>query len=493
MQYLIIFGLNCEHTNMNITEIRSVLDKKEFRRFGEYIKSPYFNSEPRFIRLFEILDAGKEEMTREQIAESFFGNSSAVKELRFRKLISEFMKLFKAFLSQSEYDLSELTKRKMELQWLRKKKDIDGFFKLGIDTNNYIKDTFEKDEEYYLELIQIFSKIYEFRDSNLDEPENDFCFVINDYLDMYFLSMKLFLFQRIESLEYSVEFDITELKTFEKCIYEYISNHKEELKSRHPEIYLRYISILLNKSGFENALYEEYIAVLSKTEVSMNINDYGLLLTLLNTISKFMNSGRRDLEDKVIEVAELLYNMNLIVRKGIGYVDLKIIIEAAIRIKKFDWALEYMSKVKDHIKYENPRNAYDMLSAKILFFKSDFKTARLLLSSITIDDYIFYCEAKLIECRMAFMESDHESVLQISETVKKYLKSHKEIGAHFIRAYNIFADIIKRLSEMILKHHKKSDYEFMLLSLKKEVNSLDKPCYAHRWIIGQIEKMKAGN
>lgn len=478
---------------MDITKIHELLTKKELKQFCDFIRSPYFNSEPRFIKLYDLLAAEKGNITRAKIAELIFGDAGFTSEVRFRKLVSEFMKLFRAFIAQSEYDLSELTKRKMELQWLRKKKDIDGFFKLGIDTNNYIKNTFEKDEEYYLELIQIFSKMYEFRDSDLDEPENDFCFVLNDYLDKYFLSMKLFLFQRMESLEYSVEFDITELKTFEKSIYEYISAHKEKLKGRHPEIYLRYISILLNKSGFDNGLYEEYIDVLSKTEASMNINDYGLLLTLLNTISKFMNSGQRNLESKVLEVAEILNEKKLVDKKGIGYIDLKIIIEAAIGIKKFDWALEYMSKVKDHIKYENPRNAYDMLCAKILFFKSDYKTARLLLSSIAIDDYIFYCEAKLIECRIAFLESDHEAVLQISETVKKYLKSHKEIGTHFIQAYNIFADIIKRLSEMLLKHHKKSDYEFMLLSLEKEVNSLDKPCYAHRWIIGQIEKMKAGN
>jgi hypothetical protein len=402
------------------------------------------------------------------------------------------MKLFKRYISQTEYDASELIKRKMQLQWLRKKKDLDGYIKLGVDTNNYIKNNFEKDEEYYMELVQLFAKIYEFRELSLDESGNDFCFVINDYLDKYFLSMKLFLFQRMESLEYSSEIDITNLKTFEKGVFEYILTHKDELKKSHPEIYLRYVSILLNKSGFDNTLYDEYINVLSKTETRMNINDYGLLLTLLNTISKFINSGKQDLEDKVIEVAELLITRNLVNRKGIGHVDLKIIIEAAIKIKKFDWALEYMRKVKDHIKYENPRNAYDMLSAKILFFRNDFKNARLLLSSITTDDYIFYCEAKLIECRISFIESDYESVLQILETVKKYLKSHKEIGVHFIQSYNIFANIMKRLSEMISRHHNKIDFEFMLLSLEKEVNSLNKPCYAHRWIMGQIEKMKAG-
>jgi hypothetical protein len=486
--------IKCEPKSMklDITQIHSYLTKKELKKFGDYIRSPFFNTESRFIRLFELIERERGNITRSIIAEDIFGKNASTGDLRFRKLVSEFMKHFSHFAALTEYENSELTKRKMSLQWFRRKKDIDGYLKLAVDTDSYIKDTLEKDEEYYLELTILFSKIYEFRDSDLGDITNDFSFVINDHLDKYFISLKLFLFQRMYSLVYSSNFEPSGSLTFEKNIYQYIETHRKELKQEHPEIYLRYLAIQLDNRGFVQELYDEYVQVLQGTESYLKINENGLLLTLLNIISKFINSGRSDLNPKVLEIAELLCTKNLTAAKGINYIDLKIIIEAAIGLKSYDWAAAYMIKVKDHIKHENPANAYELLSSKVFFFKGDLRKARQLLSGISIDDYVFYCEAKLIECRINYLEQDFESVIQISETVKKYLKSHKNIGSHYSNAYKIFSDFIKQLSELQLKAGDKNEFDFRVKLLGKEMDSLTSPCYAYGWLKEQLQKLKAG-
>ncbi|HAX50276.1 MAG TPA: hypothetical protein PK605_01095 [Ignavibacteria bacterium] len=476
---------------MDITKIHLLLNHREFKKFGDFIRSPYFNSEPRFIKLYDILALNSNSLSRGLIAEKFFGSAAVSKELRFRKLVSEFMKLYRAFTAQAEYDKCELTKRKMELRWMRKKKDIEGYLKLAVDTDSFIKENFDKDEEYYLELTVLHSKIYDFKDTSLDESKNDFSITINDYLDKYFAAMKLFLLQRMDSLQYTANIDATEFRTFEKSIFEYIETNKTVLQNEHPEIYLRYLAIQLDRNGFRQDLYNEYLETLLRAESIFRINDSGLLLTLLNMISKFINSGRNDLSDKVIEIAQILYDKQIILNKGIGYVDLKIIIEAAIGLGKFDWALDYMHNTKGHIKYEYPDNVYNMFTAKILFFKHEYRSARLLLSKISIDDYIFYCEAKLIECRIAYIGGDHESVLQICEVVKKYLKSHKNIGKHFIAAYSNFIFIIKQLTMLQLLTLEKNELEYRLLTLEKEMAALNSPCYASNWLQEQIVSSKS--
>ncbi|HMQ78741.1 MAG TPA: hypothetical protein PKE39_00645 [Ignavibacteria bacterium] len=475
---------------MNITKIHLLLNRREFKKFGDFLRSPYFNSEPRFIKLYDILALHGNNLSRELIAEKFFGSPAASKELKFRKLVSEFMKLYRAFTAQTEYDKNELTKRKMELQWLRKKKDISGYLKLAVDTDGFIKENFDKDEEYYLELTVLHSKIYDFKDTSLDDSKNDFSIIINNYLDKYFAAMKLFLLQRMDSLQYTANMDTTEFRTFEKSLFEYIEINKTVLQNEHPEIFLRYLAIRMERNGFEQSLYDEYLEVLLKTESLFKINENGLLLTLLNIISKFINSGRYDLSEKVLEIGAILQNKGIISDKGIGYVDLKIIIEAAIGLGNFDWALDYMHNTKGHIKYEYPDNVYNMFTAKILFFKHEYKSARLLLSKISIDDYIFYCEAKLIECRIAYMGSDHESVLQICEVVKKYLKSHKNIGSHFISAYSQFIDFTKKLTMIQLLLPEKHEYDYRLSTLEKEFDLLESPCYASGWLKEQILKAK---
>lgn len=475
---------------MNITKIHFLLNRREFKKFGDFIRSPYFNSEPRFIKLYDILASNGNNLSRELIAEKFFGSSSASKELKFRKLVSEFMKLYRAFTAQAEFDKCELSKRKMELQWMRKKKDFEGYLKLAVDTDSFIKEKLDKDEEYYLELTVLHSKIYDFKDTALDESKNDFSITINNYLDKYFAAMKLFLIQRMDSLQYSANIDTAEFRTFEKSIFEYIEPNKSVLQNEHPEIYLRYLAIQLDRNGFSQNLYDEYLQTLLRTESIFKINENGLLLTLLNIISKFINSGRYDLSEKVLEIGAILQNKGIIADKGIGYVDLKIIIEAAIGLGNFDWAMDYMHNTKGHIKYEYPDNVYNMFTAKILFFKSEFKAARLLLSKISIDDYIFYCEAKLIECRIAYIDSDHESVLQICEVVKKYLKSHKNIGEHFNAAYSNFILTVKQLTMLQLSTPEKNELQYRILALEKELAALSSPCYANIWLKEQIMRLK---
>ncbi|MCC7159010.1 MAG: hypothetical protein IT281_05690 [Ignavibacteria bacterium] len=475
----------------DITDIPKLLSSKEMKRFGEFLNSPFFNIEARFVRFYEILRS-KQNLSRDEICESFFGKGSSTADTRFRKLVSEFMKLFNRFLAECAFEKNELAQKNMLLDELREKNELERFLKACEDTTDYINMNCDKDEEYYLKKAELMAKRYAFEDSGIKKHKEDLCFEINDYIDRYFISLKVFLFQRMYSIEYVAKTDLSERRTFEKSIVDFILANKETLIENDPEIYLRYIAIKLDRQGYDEELYNEYLKVLYNSGNKFRINENGLLGTLINLLSKFINSGRNDLSEKVLEVAVIMYDKGIFAKYGISYIDLKIITECAIFMRTFDWALVFMNDVRKYIRDKNPDNIYNLIASKLYFFKGEYDKARELLSQITIVDYIFYCEAKLIECRIAYLQDQPEAVINACDTVLKYLSQNKSIGSHYAGAYKMFAELMRKLVIVLNKDFTKERIEFEINLMLKRLNNPETVVYAGQWLKKELEKLKAG-
>ncbi|MBZ0202971.1 MAG: hypothetical protein K8I03_08150 [Ignavibacteria bacterium] len=475
----------------DITDIPKLLSSKEMKRFGEFLNSPFFNIEARFVRLFEII-SGEKNPGREVICEKFFGKTSSSGDTRFRKLVSEFMKLFNRFLAECAFEKNELAQKNMLLDVLREKNELERFLKACEDTTNYINMKCDKDELYYLRKAELSAKRYAFEDSAIKKNRNDLCLETNDYLDRYFISMKLFLLQRMYSIEYVSGINLTARRTFEKSIYDFVLANKESLIENDPEIYLRYIALKLDIHGFNEELYNEYLRVLYVTGSRFRINENGLLLTLLNLISKFINSGKEELSAKALEIAVIMFDKGIFAKHGISYIDLKIITESAISTGTFDWGLVFMNDVRKYIRDKNPDNIYNLIASKLYFFKGEYDKARELLSQITIVDYIFYCEAKLIECRIAYLQDQPEAVINACDTVLKYLSQNKSIGSHYAGAYKMFAELMRKLVIVLNKDFTKERIEFEINLMLKRLNNPETVVYAGQWLKKELEKLKAG-
>ena len=476
--------------NIDITELFKNFSGEEMQSLTDYFHSPFFKIPKRLTKLHEfIIKNSRATLTLENINDEFYpGEDSNNNYANIRKLLSEYKNKLNEFYSYYEFSSDLITKGKQSLNWHQRKNDKKEFQKQFCKLKETIQTYSEKDDTYYLEMQQLYSKRFNFIDSSINELHNDDGYKINDYLDKYYVANKLFLFQRFTSYEYTNKIDLEHMFTLSHCINEHIERNKDNIFKNDPEIAFRYLALELQNKGFNEDIYREYVNYINNIDPNIKINENGYYLTLLHTLSKIINEGHSEYENEVIKLAELMGSRDILTKYGVTFIDLKIIIESAIGLKSYDWALDFLNRTKNLIKENNSDNITNLLSAKLFFFKEEFNAARCLLTKVKTENYLMYFDVKFLELRITLLQNELLAAIDILELIKKYIKTHKDIGEHFIRAYTTFADYVLNYIKINNSSLIKEIKTFEIKKLLESAGSSSINFYAKDWFIEFLEK-----
>jgi len=479
------------------TELFKGTSKEEFLRFGSFLLSPFFKAPKRIVKLYELIREYYDQLdcntvTREVISGYFYpGKEYSETQVNVRKLISEFKDYFNRFQSEREYEDKEFVQKLFLLKQLRKKQRINDYKRFLGDTKGTIESIETKDEEYFRMLLDLSAEQYLFEGCHYKHFNEDLSFQISEYMDLYFIAYKLFLFQRLEAREYVLKTNIHKYPKFYDAVFEEIDHNIEYYKS-YPEIYCRYLMLKMNKEPHSLELYDEYLKYLDYADGEMKINCCSYYQDLLNHCMRMVNYGKSEFEEKIIEFAEVMESKSMFEKYGISNNDLKIIIESSIGTGKFKWGEEFLKRNIKHAEELSHENVYNLGLAKIYFFNKQYSQSREHLIKVTYEDYVHYVDAKLIEARIEYEEQCFIEICSIIETVKKYLKAHPEIGDIYRKSYLAFVNFLNRLvkiyeSSMIQKFN---DYD--IKKLKEDITSYPNQLYGAEWLLDKIGEIKEG-
>ncbi|MBL8015756.1 MAG: hypothetical protein JNK43_00675 [Ignavibacteria bacterium] len=471
----------------DINEIKSTLSKKEFERFGRFINSPFFNTEQRFVSLYNALAEGNP--GRKELAEKIFGPGIDPSEDRFRKLVSEFIKLYKRFLAECEFESSDFEQRLMLLKQLSCRNLKKAYEREAEKIEESVQTAGIKDEEYYLKMLEIYNLRYQAEGFNTSSWNDDLSFKIDHYLDRYFASMKLFLYQRIQSIEYLFQPDIAHVKNYFDELNQYIQRNSLELMSEYSDVNLRHMMYKMVESPDSPELLDQILFVLSKYEGNSKVSCNVYYEDLINYYTLLNNLGKGPYDEKIIQLAEIMTSkgyFNTTISSNIY----KIVLESAIALTEYKWAETFAENFKDKIKDSNSSSMYASCMGKICFFQGEYGRARSFLKKVEFDDYTRYAEAKLIECRILYEERKLQDLLVLLETVKKYMKAHKEIGISLRGIYGTFLNIMKEIVKLYEKKKVSIDITFDVFKLEEEMLNHKDYIYAKAWLNEKISELK---
>jgi len=482
--------------NTDLHELLHNFTDIEINALDDYFHSPFFKIPKRILKLHKLVLQKRAKdniisLSREEINRCFYpGSSLKDKSANIRKLISEYKSKLQEFISYFEISNDKLTRDRALLNWYQRKNDKVKFSRHFNKTIEYIEQNLDKDDLYYLELHRLYSQRYNYFDVNFKNIGNDESFILNQLLDKYFVANKLFLFQRFAAFEYSHNIRLDSSFTFSPGIFEYIDLHYKEIYEKDPEIVFRYLALKLQRNGLDKNLFHEYVEYLKNIDPKIKINENGYFLTLLNTLSKIINEGNPEFDIDVIKLAELMEEKNLLKLYGISFVDLKIIIESSIGLKKYVWGLEFLNRNKQNLKETDKENIFNILSAKLQFFKGELDAANCLLAKVKIDNYLIYFDVKFLQLRIAVLKEDYLYSKELVEVIKKHIKCNEhKIGKHFVSAYLVFTKYIDSLL-YILNTLEPQIRLFEIEKLKKEIESSNALFYAKEWLVDFIKNIK---
>lgn len=476
-----------------ISELLSNVSKKEFEKFGDFIRSPYFNKLPRLIRLYEYINDNfilieKGGVTREKISAAMYPAENFKNE-SIRKLLSDFWKLLERFLGQEEFENNEWEKKIYKLRGLRKKHLDDKFFKRLKEFQEQHKNSTQEIDEYYETNTKLISEEYEYWFNTKFGEKNEINQLKSDAIDSEFIAKKLFLFQYMQSREY-VNKELRFKYEFQKEIEDYVEKNKSRTIKENSEIYRNYLSHHYFSKNFNEKILSEIKNIIDikkyyLKKISKPYYDY------INLCAYQTNAGNLSYNSEIIYYFMLMDKYKIVSTDNeMPHYFFKIAIDAGIYTNEFNWLENFILKYGKIIKYDFKSDMINFSYAKLFLGKNDFSKSKEFASKINYKDYIHYIGAKKILARIAYEEDDFDKIISISEAVKKFFNLHSNIPEIYkSSSYKYFEKITEllKLNEKFLLGER---IDFNISKFKKSLENDKEDISFKDWLKVKINKLK---
>ncbi|MCC7159787.1 MAG: hypothetical protein IT281_09630 [Ignavibacteria bacterium] len=474
---------------LEIKDIISHLDESQWKRFGDYIHSPFFKLPERIVLLYEHVNEKHKEfktenITRNEIAAKVLKGSSS--DTNIRRLFSDFNKAVEDFLEFTWFENDEAARSMALIISLREKNLKDHAVRKikeekkelltkepRLETYRNIHDLLE--QEYLSEPVSEFHKFSEALQNS------------SDMLDVYYISRKLLLYQLMYSKEL-LNKESSYRRDMKPEIETFISRHAENIKQKYPDIYLKYLMLQILSSGSQDLIleYSGYLestkGVLSKQQQA----DYYSDLYNYHTIR--ISRGEHSLRIPLLGLYKLLDEKDLLLDLSVMQIHtytFKQIADTAFHLKELEWAEYFIKKYSPFIADENRANITNLEFAKLYDFKGERAKAKSFINKVDHRDYFHYLDSKMLLVCIHYDEDSFSEADMVIDSLNKYLRNSTELTKIHSDNTKRFIYYVKKL----LKFKEAGAEEFDLAGLREELNEDKVPVYARNWLLERIEEL----
>jgi len=461
-------------------DIKGLFNEKQWKQFEIFL---HLNgAEPRILELYKIINSGasRDEFQMKGSADK---KSSAIRNLisTFQYYIDEFF-VYKQLESEPEIH---------NILLLRSLKDSNAEqrFKLKLKT---IKNE-SLLQNNYKELFGIYSEEYSAEPDSKFHLYNESLQKKSDFADLYYLNEKLLIFQLMLSKQILNKEDLHYKWEMWEQIEQYININEEKIKNNHPEIYLKYLTLLMVMNKTDESLMlktEAYLVkaerILPKNRITDYYSDYYNYLTIR------INEGEHKLRNKQLELIKILDKKDFLLDsggKGISYYNFKQISDTCLFMKELDWLKYFINKYRTFLASKEPDNLINLVYAKVFLMKKDFKTAKEFIKKVSRKDFIHYIDSQITLAKAEFESGFYQEALQIADSTDKYLRSHKEIPVYQQKNTGLFFNYLKKaikLNDINEPKVKKTEAELMYIKLINDSS----PVHSRKWLESCLEQYK---
>lgn len=478
-----------------LIDILENFSESEFRDFGKYVNSPYFNSNNKltvtygyFRKYFNKFSHSG--FTKECLYNEVFPGT-AYRDSETRKLLSGLTKLAEGFLMQIAYDNDKF------------EKDINlaGMF---IGKNNLIHaerliQALEKvsSEEkingqhyfYNMMQVQIKKKSIEIKKESFqtrDFAEDN----INIFLLCYFISFSIKIVQNINAKQYynliSADTELTKLFTL-LDIDKYIDWLKNR-ESKYSDTIIMYLCIIkcLNNIYDINS-YKTFKELLLKNYSQYSHMELINLFTCMQGI--LINRTRENDPGALPEIFDV---NNLILEHkaysmypggSMNYGTFVTMITIAISYKKHEWARKFIDKYTPLLNEKHRLSLNNYAMAELAYATGSPGESLKYSGKIEYEGFFMKHEVNVLKLKIFYDENDFVSIYYQLDTYRKLVEGNKFVGD---KQYDIYSNFLKVYSELVkIKENEDKTGPALLLKKIETTNNM----LAKEWLLEKVKKL----
>ncbi|MBK8983694.1 MAG: hypothetical protein IPM38_15595 [Ignavibacteria bacterium] len=469
--------------NSQLAEILRSLDRDEFRGFGKFVRSPYFNNRSEVVRFFDAVkkfypDFVSEDFNEEKIFIKVYPDKK-FSGVMFRKLVSLLTNLlmdFYAVLSQQENTLDYNVKL---LYKLYEKGLADAFKKKAKHMETLLENS-KHTPEYYESKFKYTSK----KNAYLNDLKNESVHTLyqkemDDYIE-YFLAVALILYHRLGTYSnvYNIKYDLK----FYKEIFTFLESY--DYKD------LTLVNMYYNMTKIDETKEEKYfIELLNFWERSKdNLNDiflYNVFISLYNFCINKRNNGDSQFIKKQFEITKKYLTKDTLTNESIYISPILFsgIVRTAACLKEFNWIEDFIKKYRSKLNPEMENETMHYCNGMIEFEKRNFEKSLVHLSKINPKNISWKLNVKNLLIMNNYELGHYEELILQMDAYKHFLHRDTEAGESLKKRDS---NIIMFVSELVkIKLNGKNESAFLLK------NEIEKTPYfsLKEWVIAKADEL----
>lgn len=422
-------------------EILKSLDKKELKRFGVFLKSPYFNTSQPIIKIFLIAQKAyphfKDEVFDFQKVFTKLYPNEKYTETRIKNLYADFGNLLKKFIGYE--------------QMASDNEDLDAKISQGLTqknlnriSNKVIEKSLKENDDELLSIPDRFHYLYRLNVNYIHNLgflqehgsskyiESDIA--LTEKLTIFFLS-NLLQISFFDSMNHKV-FPMGE-NSFLKMVRDSLDIEKiiKYMKeTNHPYAsFLRilYLFFYYTENNITPAEYKELKEEIYKTIYNARKTDQTQFISRIVQIiyTKLIPSDRKYLND-VLDFAKLLQELKIYPDDNVQAFSsglLRDIFVTAMLLKEYDWAENFVNEFSEYLNKDQKANSMNYFNGVLCFKRGKFEESLDYLNKVKTIEVVekigirFYYMMNYIELKA------YESALAALNSIRQFYHESKLI------------------------------------------------------------------
>lgn len=455
--------------NSKLYTILNHFDKYEQNRCRKYIQSPYFNRSEELMTLYDLfveaLNKNNNAALEKAAIWQHLQADKPYDDTRFRKYCSDLLKLVEGYLGQEAYEASPLKKANFLMEELGKRK-MEELYASSIRQARRLSDQLpHRSARFYFQQYEIEQNYYALTEFETKRRDRSNIEKIALNLDIFYISEKLRMLcavttqKGLATHEYDLQF-----------ISDILSYARQPDIQSYPPIAV-YYQIYLTLSDNDNEVhYFKLKDLLNKFGLIFPVNEAKdiLYMAAQNYCIIKINKGNHKFTEELFNLYEDIIQKGILIAEGeFSPWYFKNIITIALRLKKYEWAENFIQEYARFLPDSFRENAITYNLSQVYFHQKKYENVIEQLRNVEYEDVSYNLGSKATLLATYYEIDEIEPLYSLLESFRVYLNRHKDIPVNMKKLYSNTIKFTKKLIRTI-----PSD--------KKAVQKLKEELYANK-------------
>ncbi|MCB0571180.1 MAG: hypothetical protein KDC66_15515 [Phaeodactylibacter sp.] len=401
-----------------LIELLQKLPARQLQRFGEFLRSPFFNKNTENELLFNHLLAFAPGFDAPELDKSAVAKALELDERVLAYRMSELFQLLEQYL-QVEHLMSRPLEQQLALMEAFDELELDKHFKAALRKAHKLVGQYPYHDGF---LLQYLYRAIELENRHSERYERNYREELQraaDALDRAYLSNKLRY--TLEMVNQGQILDIDYQLNLGEAVLQWVQQQPFE----DTPVILVYLNALLMLQQPENtgyfdklyALLRDHKGILSPAELK-NLYAY-----LLNYCTRRINQFRDEsFYIHFLEINDWLLEKGLLLEDGqLAPWRYSNLITVGLRTGRFDWASKVLHEYREYLPEGFRENIYNYNLGHYLYWKGEYGQAQVVLNQLDLRDLLLAVAAKNLLAKIYYETGQTELLLSFLEAYRIYV------------------------------------------------------------------------